>query len=232
MLNIAAKKSTKKGFTLLELLIVIAIIAILAVIIILVLDPAETLKKSRDSQRLSDLSTIKTALGIYLTSQSTPYLAGANNDGCKGTASLETPYDAADKIYFSVPLGTVINDPTLDGGTLSVPSAAQVLATASGLTDGNGWIPVNLSAMTSGSPISNFPVDPVNTRATGNDITSADLMYRYACNQKKIRFEIDAQLESTAYTVDDDKRAKDGGNNASYYEVGTDLGILGTGTDF
>jgi hypothetical protein len=46
------------------------------------------------------------------------------------------------------------------------------------------------------------------------------------------RYEVDARLESTAYTVDDAKMTKDGGNNANYYEVGTDLSILGVGTDF
>ena len=61
---------TKKGFTLLELLIVIAILSILGAIVIFLLNPAETLKKARDSQRISDLSTIKTALGIYMTSVS------------------------------------------------------------------------------------------------------------------------------------------------------------------
>ena len=49
--------SPKKGFTLIELLIVIAIIAILAVVVVLVLNPAELLRQSRDSQRLSDIST-------------------------------------------------------------------------------------------------------------------------------------------------------------------------------
>jgi len=243
MLNVAAKKSTKKGFTLLELLIVIAIIAILAVIIILVLDPAETLKKSRDSQRLSDLSTIKTALGIYLTSQSTPYLGGAaSNVGCKGTTSAETPYIATeDRIWYSVAstsATTKITDVALDGFSFNAgfgPTQVSTLASI-GLTDGTGWIPVNLSAMTSGSPISNFPVDPVNDPNNGGSdvgtMTSEGLVYRYACNEKKIRFELDAQLESTAYTSDDDKRSKDGGNNTSMYEVGTDLAILGSGTDF
>ena len=51
-------KKPAKGFTLLELLIVIAIIAVLSVILVLVLNPAETLKKSRDTQRMSDLSTL------------------------------------------------------------------------------------------------------------------------------------------------------------------------------
>jgi len=84
-----------RGFTLLELLIVIAIIAILSVALIIVINPAETLKKSRDANRISDLNALKTALGIYMTSTTTPNLGGAGitdagaNTVC--TTSLTTP---------------------------------------------------------------------------------------------------------------------------------------------
>jgi len=61
----------KKGFTLLELLIVIGILAILSTTMILVINPAELLKKARDSQRMSDLGTVKTAIAYYLTNAST-----------------------------------------------------------------------------------------------------------------------------------------------------------------
>ena len=60
------KKSKKKGFTLIELLVVIAIIAILSVVVVLTLNPAEMLRRSRDSNRASDLSMIKTAISLYL----------------------------------------------------------------------------------------------------------------------------------------------------------------------
>jgi prepilin-type N-terminal cleavage/methylation domain-containing protein len=220
-----------RGFTLLELLIVIAIIAILAVVIIIVLDPAETLRKSRDAQRMSDLSTVKTALGIYTTSTSSPQLAGASSSTiCKtATAGSAGSYTAADLIYYST--SDSLTDATLDGGSGSQPAANTVAATAAGNTDGTGWIPVNLDSLTSGSPISNFPIDPVNTVAAPAAIASTDLVYRYICSTA-IQYEIDAQLESSAYTVTDDKRAKDGGNNAALYEVGTNLKLLGTGVDF
>ena len=50
-MNESTHTHSRKGFTLLELLIVIAIIAILSVVLVIVLNPAETLRKSRDAQR-------------------------------------------------------------------------------------------------------------------------------------------------------------------------------------
>ncbi len=62
-----------KGFTLIELLIVIAILAILATAVVLVLNPAQILAQARDSQRISDLSSVKSAIALYLaTTTSTP----------------------------------------------------------------------------------------------------------------------------------------------------------------
>lgn len=230
------KKSTRnQGFTLLELLIVIAIIAILSVILVLVLDPAETLKKSRDSQRMSDLSTLKTALGLYSTSVTSPLMAGANNTGCKGDSGVITWKLSEDQIYYSYPSdapGAPITDKILDASTFTSTFGGKQSTNANlALTDGNGWLPVNLSALPGGSPISNLPIDPVNTMTVGA-VASTDLVYRYACLEKTLKYEIDAKLESAAYTVDDNKMSKDGGNNASYFEVGTDLSILGVGVDF
>jgi prepilin-type N-terminal cleavage/methylation domain-containing protein len=229
------KKSTRnQGFTLLELLIVIAIIAILSVILVLVLDPAETLKKSRDSQRMSDLSTLKTALGLYSSSVNAPIMGTQTtiaNDGCKGTSASDATWaSATDKIYYSVSTASTITDTALDGGT-TYPVAKQVAAASLAATDGTGWLPVNLTTLPGGSPISNLPIDPVNTVTVGN-VTNNDLVYRYACSEKTLKYELDARLESNAYTVDDNKMNKDGGNNVNYYEVGTDLSILGAGTDF
>ncbi|MFA5392113.1 MAG: type II secretion system protein [Candidatus Paceibacterota bacterium] len=62
----------KKGFTLLELLIVIGILAILSTTMIIVINPAEMLKKARDSQRIADLSTLKSAIAYYLTNDAAP----------------------------------------------------------------------------------------------------------------------------------------------------------------
>ncbi len=56
-----------KGFTLIELLVVIAILAVLMSVVVITINPAEMLKKSRDSRRVSDLDALRTALNLYLS---------------------------------------------------------------------------------------------------------------------------------------------------------------------
>ncbi len=210
--KIMNSKNIKKGFTLLELLIVISILAVLGAIVIFLLNPAETLKKARDSQRISDLSTIKTAIGIYMTSVSSPQfdgISGTKNDKCLGGAGIITAYTSF--------VGTATTTPTSDYSPTFTVVTNSTTASSS-LVDGTGWIPVNLTSLTGGSPISNMPVDPIND--------NTDLIYRYACRKSPLGFEVDSTLESTAFTVDDDKGAKDGGNNSARFEAGTDLKIL------
>lgn len=214
----------KKGFTLLELLIVIAILSILGAIIIFVLNPAETLKKARDAQRITDLSSIKNALGIYLTTKTSISLDGQTdssaNTKCMGGTSQDT-------IWYSLDSSTLsISDTTLGAGT-SVNLSAQIsTSTQLGYVDGYGWIPVNLSSLVGGSPISAFPIDPVNTIASASDVRYTDLVYRYSCKASTLGFEVDARFESDAYTVENNKMLRDSGNNVELYEAGTDLTIL------
>lgn len=223
------KKTKNAGFTLLELLIVIAIIAILSVALVLVLNPAETLKKSRDAQRISDLSTMKTAIGLYLTGVSPAYIGGvADNNLCKATPeAVWGVAPATSRISYSVLAAAITQTTGLDGG-----SVAPRTSTTPNATDGTGWIPVKFSDITGGSPISNLPVDPINKITVASAVSSNDLVYRYGCSVLPLAFEIDAQLESDAYKVTDDKRLTDGGNNVNIYETGTNLSILGTGTTF
>ncbi|MEI7792066.1 MAG: prepilin-type N-terminal cleavage/methylation domain-containing protein [Candidatus Berkelbacteria bacterium] len=54
----------KKGFTLVELLVVIAVIGILSAVVVLNTNSAKS--KARDAIRLSDMATLKTSLGLYL----------------------------------------------------------------------------------------------------------------------------------------------------------------------
>ncbi len=92
----------KKGFTLLELLIVIGILAILSTTMIIVINPAEMLKKARDSQRIADLSTLKTAIILYVTDVSNPnigsdtYSFSMVSTQCAGRTASSTTSQAVD----------------------------------------------------------------------------------------------------------------------------------------
>ncbi|HAS84812.1 MAG TPA: hypothetical protein DCS23_01915 [Candidatus Yonathbacteria bacterium] len=229
-------KKRDSGFTLLELLIVIAIIAILSIALVFMLNPAETLKKARDAQRISDLKSVKTALGIMLTASSTPRLDSTTGGICT-TDTVGASQGASRRIAYSA--STAVTSNATAGG-LDIDGAFTtggytVASTDAGKVDGAGWIPVNLKALTGGTPISSFPVDPINTVTAA--ATSTDLVYRYGCQNLSTTkpsyiFEIDARLESNAYTVEDNKMANDGGDNVSFYESGNSLNLLPTTSNF
>lgn len=239
-------KNKAKGFTLLELLIVIAILAVLSVTLVLVLNPSESLKKSRDTQRMSDLATLKTAIGLYMTTVSSPDLDAAIGNHCytdaTGVISATPQISYSAQIANPVCTGgaTVLKGADGIAGAFAADFCRTVGTTGAAVTDGTGWVPINLNSITGGSPISNLPLDPTNTIATPTAPVSTDLVYRYACQMKGDAthpsnvFEIDAVLESDQYgpAGTDDKSDSDGGDNADYYEVGSSVKLIGTGTNF
>ena len=187
-----------KGFTLLELVIVIGILAVLGAISVLVLNPAQLFAQARDTTRIEDLGVLRNALALYVSTISSPDLDG-------GTSSCSTLcYTAA--------------APAANCG-----SRHGIKTTTTDITrevDGNGWIPVNLSSIPGGAPLSVLPVDPTN---------SAAYYYSYACDNTAKTYELNAEMESTRYanggTDDKENNTKDGGSSDNVYEVGTDAGL-------
>ena len=179
----------QKGFTLVELLVVIALIAVLAVAVVLTLNPAELLKQGRDSTRISDLANINSALSLYLVDVSTPSMGTSTN--CYAHASS----------------GNACTSGRFSGTVQAVTSASQAV-------NGQGWIPVNLSVISSGSPLPRYPIDPTN---------NATYFYAYRPSSTPGFYEINAVLESTKYSS---QMTNDGGNNANAYEVGNDISNL------
>jgi len=59
------RQKQKKGFTLLEILLVVAALGILAGIVILAINPGKQLGDTRDSQRAADVNTIINAIYQY-----------------------------------------------------------------------------------------------------------------------------------------------------------------------
>ncbi len=227
-LSTSARKNTN-GFTLLELLIVIAIIAILAVMLIIVINPIETLRKSRDSQRLSDLNTIKTAIGIYTTTITNPSLDGNSITSINTYCKPGVGWSTSARIWYSYPT----DNGTISGititGTSTLPAVSQTTKANQAKVDGTGWMPIDFSSITYGSPISNLPVDPVNTVTTLNSPKNSDLVYRYVCGALDLSYEINTRLESNEYTSLNNKMQSDGGDNDTLYETGTNLRLIGAG---
>lgn len=58
-------KSSNKGFTLIEILVVIGIIAILAAIVIIAINPSRQFAQANNSQRTSNVNAILNAIGQY-----------------------------------------------------------------------------------------------------------------------------------------------------------------------
>ena len=59
---------TKRGFTLVELLVVIAVVGTLSAVVLVAVNPSEMLKKSRDSRRLQTLNSLQKGLDLHVAS--------------------------------------------------------------------------------------------------------------------------------------------------------------------
>ena len=186
---------SEKGFTLIELLVVLALVAILSVVVILTLNPAELLKQARDSNRTSDLSTLKSAISLYMADVNTPTI---------GTSGL---------CYVSASAASAVaNCGVFGSSTLTVTSTNAGVRNV----NGTGWLPVNFSSISSGAPIGQLPVDPVN---------NLTYYYAYGVTGTNQLFEIDAKMESTKYGPGGgaDIVSTDGGSNSGWFETGTSL---------
>ncbi|MCX6737351.1 MAG: type II secretion system protein [Candidatus Parcubacteria bacterium] len=185
--------NNKKGFTLIELLVVMGILGILMAVTILVINPAEYLARSRDTQRINDLNTISSAMGIYMANNGTITAV----TGCRLSALAAVTTVVA----FNCGANT---------STTYLTTAALARA-----VDATGWINVAFNSSTyfpGGSPFGSLPLDPTNT---------GSLYYVYSANSSN-QYEIDANtLESTYYKTTQDSDGNDGGNNPLAYEVGT-----------
>ncbi len=177
----------KRGFTLIELLVVIAIVAVLATAVVVILNPAQLIKQSRDANRISDLAAIHSALALYLSDVSSASFTAATN--CTATST--------------------------GGAHPTGFTSAAVNATST--VSGSGWVDVDFTGISSGSPLPRLPIDQVN---------DATYHYCYKNATTTLTYELDANMESTKYAAtggsDVESNNKDGGNDANWYEIGND----------
>ena len=193
----------KRGFTLIELLVVIAIIAVLAVVVILTLNPAELLRQSRDSSRLSDTATLKSAISVYLVDVTSPNIASSS----AGYADA----------YFSQ-----VNPPNVSATSgIATIATANVTGSVSRKNDSTGWIPVNFKAISAGSPIGSLPVDPTNSTTSVASYGGGPLIYGYVATSTGFTFKLTAHMESNKYAGGSADVEVDGGISTSTYETGS-----------
>jgi len=193
----------KKGFTLIELLVVIAILAVLMSVIVVTLNPAEMLKKTRDTKRIADLDALRTAINLFVTdlggfSTGTSIITGT----CYGVASTSLAL---------------------------VTSCSSTTATStSQKVDGTGWIPINFTLISSGAPLSSLPVDPNQSVASTSTLPSGWHLYIFKANTSSSTYKLMANMESSYYSNGGlgDVESKDGGSDLGVYEVGSDVAGL------
>lgn len=193
------------GFTLIELLVTIAILAVLATAVVIVINPAEFVKAARDSTRLEDLSVINRVLGLLQTDQPSVSFGSSNT------------------VYISIPHAS----PTCTGAGLPTLPSGWSYACASSSTytkvDGTGWIPVNLTVFSAGSPLSRLPVDPINATSTGE-------YYTYVTGGS---WELTALLTASKNKMggSKDQTSTDAGQYPELYELGSTLKLLPVSRD-
>ena len=184
-----------RGFTLLELIIVIGILAILGAVTVLVLNPAQLLAQARDTTRISDLSSIMSAIGYYLSGDITG--GGA---------------------YVFVP-GPRVTSGTACGFASGCPVAS---ATDIYAVNNTGWVGIDFTALVGGSPIATLPRDPLNNANYNysyigvNSNKTFKLDARLESDKHKTKMTIDSGSKNTCSTYVE---------STCYYEVGTDLAL-------
>ncbi len=187
----------RRGFTLIEILVVIGMLAVLATITALVLNPAELLAQARDTKRINDLNTLNASLNLY---QSQAGLLVASN-----TVYISLPDNGTDDD------GNLINDDCDELALPVLPSGWRykcVLSANLRSTTGSGWIPIAFSA-TAGLSLAALPIDPVNSAANQNYYTFIEGSWN-----------LTAHLESSKLTKS--TGLTDGGIDPARYEQGSD----------
>jgi prepilin-type N-terminal cleavage/methylation domain-containing protein len=134
----------KRGFTLIEVLVVIGIIAVLAAVVLVAVNPARQFKLARDSQRTSNVAAILNAVGQNVSEHRGVFTcAGATKDLPTASTTIKDGGGVGDIAPCLVPdyLSSMPFDPSAAGAayvsTMSYDTGYAIFR------DGNGRITVS-----------------------------------------------------------------------------------------
>lgn len=86
--EIRRRKSIKKGFTLIEILVVIGIIAVLAAVVLVAINPARQFKLARDSQRMSNVNALLNSISQNIAEHKGVFTCGTTTLALPATPTV------------------------------------------------------------------------------------------------------------------------------------------------
>ena len=89
---------SRKGFTLIEILIAVGIIAILAAIVIIAINPARQFQRARDSQRWSDVNAVLNSVHQRMVDNKGSFAEGTTCDALPATVMSITSTAGANNV--------------------------------------------------------------------------------------------------------------------------------------
>ncbi|MGA1046803.1 MAG: type II secretion system protein, partial [Minisyncoccia bacterium] len=164
--------SVRKGFTLLEMVLVITLIGIIISVALVVINPNSQIAKVRNSQRISDVNTIYSAVEQYFTDNLT-YPEGmttTKKDVCNGSTVVENCIDLSGLV--PTYLASVPIDPSGVAYQIYINSDNNRIGVEAAGSELGQSIALNLISTTTPSTPTPTPTPTPAVTATGGNITT------------------------------------------------------------
>ena len=163
------------------------------------LNPAQILQESRDTQRISDLSSVQSAIGLMLATAS-PLPTFITVPRCIG------------------PAGCASGVPAVCGGFGTTGCVNNNVR----LVNGTGWVGIDLTGTSGGPALSTLPQDPTNSTVYYYAYAGVDTSKTYELNARLESTKLRPNMQNDG---GDDSTCTTFVEVTCWYEIGTDPGL-------